>query len=57
MALFEVTAYDKKVYEEELKDFLPDKMLDIHTHVRLTKNNPPKKPGEVKRTVTWPSLE
>ena len=56
MALFEVTAYDKKVYEEELKDFLPDKMLDIHTHVRLSKNNPPKKPGEVKRTVTWPSL-
>jgi len=33
MALFEVTAYDKKIYEEELKDFLPDKIFDIHTHV------------------------
>ena len=41
MALFEVTDYDKKVYEEQLKDFLPDKMLDIHTHVRLASNNPP----------------
>ena len=37
MALFEVTAYDKKIYEEELKDFLPDKILDVHTHVWLDK--------------------
>ena len=35
MALFEVTAYDKKIYEEELRDFLPDKILDVHTHVWL----------------------
>ena len=33
MALFEVKPYDKKVYEEELKDFLPNKILDVHTHV------------------------
>ncbi len=33
MALFEVTEYDKKVWEEELKDFLPEKILDVHTHV------------------------
>lgn len=33
MALFEVTAYDQEVYEKELKDFLPDKIFDIHTHV------------------------
>ena len=33
MALFEVTEYDKKVYEEQLKDFLPDKIIDIHTHI------------------------
>ncbi len=30
---FEMTEYDKQVYEEELKDFLPDKMIDVHTHV------------------------
>ena len=58
MALFEVTEYDKKVYEEELKDFLPDKILDVHTHVWLNSNIdvPRCAPGEVKRTVTWPSL-
>lgn len=27
--------YDRKVYEEELKDFLPDKIIDLHTHVWL----------------------
>ena len=29
---FERTAYDKKVYEEQLKDFLPETFIDIHTH-------------------------
>lgn len=33
MQLFEVTDYDKKIWEEELKDFLPEKILDVHTHV------------------------
>ena len=58
MALFEVTDYDKKIYEEELKDFLPDKILDVHTHVWLKELKDPKPvvPGEVKRTVSWPSL-
>ena len=35
MALFEVTPYDRRIYEEELKDFLPQKILDVHTHVWL----------------------
>ena len=57
MALFEVTANDKRIYEEELKDFLPDKIFDIHCHVALREHTPKVevKPGE-KRTVTWPSL-
>ena len=58
MALFEVTAYDKKIYEEELKDFLPDKILDVHTHVwldELVDRKDMEEPGK-KRTVTWPSL-
>lgn len=29
----EVTEYDKKVYEEKLRDFLPDKIIDVHTHL------------------------
>lgn len=30
---FQLTDYDKRVYEEELCDFLPDKIVDSHTHV------------------------
>ena len=58
MALFEVTPYDKQVYEQELRDFLPDKILDVHTHVWLNSLNgePERKPDEPQRTVTWPSL-
>ena len=58
MALFEVKDYDKKVYEEELKDFLPDKILDVHTHVWLDAHRHilEKDPNEVKRTVSWPDL-
>lgn len=58
MALFEVTEFDRKIYEEELRDFLPEKILDVHTHVWLNSNieKPRLEPGEVKRTVTWPSL-
>ena len=56
MALFEVTPYDRTIWEKELKDFLPQKLFDIHTHVYLKKNNVPEKPEAAKRTVTWPSL-
>ncbi len=57
MALFEVTPYDKKVYEEELRDFLPEKIFDIHTHVWLDCHREKKEvsPGE-KRTVSWPDM-
>lgn len=53
MALFEVTDYDKKIWEEELKDFLPDKILDVHTHVYKREFIDPPKPGTKLR---WPSL-
>ena len=58
MALFTVTDYDKKVYEEELKDFLPEKILDVHTHVWLDELVDPDdvETGDNKRTVTWPGL-
>ena len=55
MSLFTVTDYDKKVYEEQLRDYLPNKIIDIHTHV--WKGAPkPQNPNTPKRTVTWPSL-
>lgn len=28
-----ITDYDRHVYETELKDFLPDEMIDFHTHI------------------------
>ncbi len=58
MALFEVTANDHRIWEEELKDFLPEKIIDVHCHIGKPEFNPvvEHKPGEEKRTVTWPSL-
>ena len=56
MPLFEVTDYDKEIYEKELKDFLPDKMLDIHTHVWLDSLAEVPPELELSRTVSWPSL-
>lgn len=57
MALFEVTANDKRIYEEELRDFLPEKILDVHTHVWLDELRDDKTAGdETDRAVLWPSL-
>jgi predicted TIM-barrel fold metal-dependent hydrolase len=56
MAIFEVTENDRRIYETELKDFLPDKILDVHTHVWLESLTVPESEEKVKRTVTWPSL-
>ena len=30
---YEYTAYDREVYNRELKDFLPDKIFDVHIHI------------------------
>ncbi len=49
---FELTDYDKRVYEEELKDFLPDKIIDVHTHV--WKKEMPLWGGD-NGGATWPS--
>jgi hypothetical protein len=48
MALFEVTANDRRIYEEELKDFLPDKIFDVHCHIALREHSQPVvlQPGE-----------
>ncbi|MBO4219707.1 MAG: amidohydrolase [Clostridia bacterium] len=56
MALFPVTEHDKLIYETELKDFLPEKIIDIHTHVWLKSLTTPRPQNEVSRTVSWPSL-
>lgn len=53
MALFEVTAYDREVWEKELKDFLPDKIFDIHAHVYKKSFFDPVPADHPNRTVTW----
>ena len=55
MALFEVTDLDKKIWEEELKDFLPEKIIDIHTHVYKKEFFDPVSTDGQKRTVSWPN--
>ena len=53
MALFEIKSVDRVFYETKLMDFLPDKLIDIHTHVWLEKFRRSRNPYPV-RSVTWP---
>lgn len=48
---FKRNDYDKKIYEEELFDFLPEKIVDTHTHVFLPEHRKAK-PKEVKNSWT-----
>lgn len=52
--LFEVTAYDAAFYRERLEAFLPARMVDIHTHLWLTRFRRPRG-SEPVRAVSWPS--
>lgn len=54
--LFEVKAVDREFYEKRLRDWLPDKIIDIHTHVWLKRFKERKEPGMQVRTVSWPSM-
>lgn len=56
MSLFEITDYDRELYENELREFLPEKIFDIHAHIWLASDNIVSKEKEAKRKVTWPSL-
>ncbi len=53
--LFEIKDTDREFYHKYLRDFLPENIIDIHTHVWLSRfrNNQPNSPA---RAVTWPSL-
>lgn len=53
--LFENTAYDKKVYQEELKDFLPKNIIDCHCHVWKDEQIQ-RSESEMARSVVWPWL-
>jgi len=51
---FEYKQIDSEVYDTELKDFLPSKIIDIHTHIWLSRHHEDSQRSD--RLVTWPSL-
>ena len=51
MPLFDVLPVDRKFYRENLEDFLPQSIFDVHTHIYQERSDD-RSPG---RTVTWPS--
>jgi predicted TIM-barrel fold metal-dependent hydrolase len=52
--LFEYKDVDKRVYDEQLRDFLPPKIIDIHTHV-WKKELLCDEDLHPRRVATWPS--
>lgn len=54
--LFEVKDVDHEFYEKRLRDWLPDKIIDIHTHVWLKRFNEREEPDRKARTVSWPAM-
>jgi predicted TIM-barrel fold metal-dependent hydrolase/ribosomal protein S18 acetylase RimI-like enzyme len=54
--LFEVKAVDRAFYEKRLADWLPARMIDIHTHIWLKRFNDRSTPDMQARTVSWPSM-
>jgi len=53
--LFEIKEKDKLFYQERIRDFLPEKIIDIHTHVWLKSMRSHSKKA-FSRVVKWPSL-
>lgn len=50
---YEMSDYDRKVYEEQLKDFLPDKMIDCHIHIWPKEC---KKNSDAKACASWTGM-
>ena len=52
--LFEVKDVDRRVYAESLRDFLPERIIDVHTHVWKAEHQKIG-PDAFSRVVSWPS--
>ncbi len=50
----EIKDVDRAFYETRLADFLPERMIDVHTHVWLEEFYDPK--VGVSRSAAWPRL-
>ncbi len=51
---FEIKDHDSRFYQERLASFLPDRIIDIHTHVWLSGSRGPQAESAPSRLVTWP---
>ncbi|GHT86245.1 hypothetical protein FACS18947_5950 [Bacteroidia bacterium] len=56
MSLFTYKEIDKAYYQEQIRDFLPKKIIDAHTHVYSTRFRHPPKAGVPDRSQNWPNL-
>jgi predicted TIM-barrel fold metal-dependent hydrolase len=52
MAMIEVRELDREIYERSLRDFLPERLIDIHTHVWLARHQ--HRAAGPSRVVSWP---
>ena len=52
--LFEVKDVDRRFYREKLQDFLPGRIIDVHTHVWKAEHAR-LGPDAFARVVSWPS--
>jgi predicted TIM-barrel fold metal-dependent hydrolase len=52
--LFEVKENDQEFYQQRLEGFLPNSLIDVHTHVWLDRFRSKQKGDEPVRAVTWP---
>lgn len=50
----QVTPYDREVWEKELVDFLPDKIVDVHVHIWKEECKPVTKVG--RGCASWPQM-
>ena len=57
MPPFEYKPVDKAYYEREIRDFIPERIIDVHTHVYSLKYADPSYPeGPTDRSQAWPNL-
>lgn len=52
--LFQTKPVDERFYAEKIRDFLPERIIDIHTHIWLKGEE--NREGRGSRVVSWPSL-
>ncbi len=53
--LIEITENDRRFYAENIESFLPDKIIDIHTHLWRQQDFPRLRPTPA-NSVSWPAL-